>query len=343
MNTLTKSLLALAASATVGLSTVVPAVAVPYSSGYITFGDTTNGTSWGLDDREGTIAHSLLYVDGVVFDQITHYSSGLKLDGNIMTPNDDFDISVDAVTGDQVVVGTGTYGTLDASVEYRAYTDGDLFRQVFLLTNNTGSTITVTPSTMEDISDFASDNATTSSGDIALTTADYWYTQFDTLYDGVFNGVPYTSPGQTVVYSKFWGSPDHVTVSAIGPELDLLVPSYDDVTFGDITLSPGDSYQWIHFHSMKSYDIAGDEAADEAAAIAAGVSAQDEFGGDAPSLDGSGRLSYGLDLSIPSNWFPGDVELADTGVEAGLSIAVGVTLLAAGIAIAMRKRRLYAE
>ena len=211
-------------------------------------------------------------------------------------------------------------------------------RQVFVLTNNTADAITFTPSVNEDISDVWSNSATTSSGDILLTTADYWYTQFNSAYgEGA-------TPSYTGVYSKFWGAPDHLTVVSVDPELSLTDYTSGEVVFGDITIEPGESYQWIMFHSIATYDVTGDDAARDIAAIAAGEAARAELGGASPSLDGSERLTRGLDMAINSNWFsvevPEEAELAETGINtpAYLLSAGAMIAFAAAVRVAARRR-----
>lgn len=335
MKNLTRNLtVATLSLALVGLSTL-PASAVTFNGGGVTIGDLTNGTYWVLDDRNGATGHSRMYVDGAEFLQVVHYSGHLSIDGQEMSYSTDFDLSTDG-NGDQVMIGVGTFGSLDVTAEYRAYAEGDLLRQTWVMTNNTRSSVTVTPSVYEDISDFFSESGTTSSGDILLTTADYWYTQFDSRF---VNGD--TTVGQTVVYSKFWGSPDHTRLTSVSP--DLVLTDYGDgrVEFTDITIKPGASFQWVTFHSMATYDISGDEAATDLAAIAAGEAAVAEFGDSDPTLSGSARLTRELDLTIPSNWFSGGVseELAPTGGDdiALLTLFASIGLFAASVAVRQRR------
>lgn len=325
---------ALVGAVALTFASVLPAYASVWNGDTIVFGDTTDGTEWSIYS-DGGLDHSYVYIDGQVFDRVICESSGLQLDGSYFEYADDMDITTDT-NGDQVVTGTGTFsandGDVDATVEYRAYAAGDLLRTTYVLTNNTGSAITVEPSIYEDPSDNSSDSATTSSGDLTVGTDDYWYTTFDS-----------TTP--SVVYSKFWGAPDYVSVTNTGG-LDISTnESSETVTFGTVTIAAGASFQWIVFHSLKGYALDDDADTQDGNAIAAGQAAVDEFGGANPSLSGSERLTYALDTSIASNWFPAQTEtapdpaLAETGADLAAPLGFAVLALFAGAAVVIARRR----
>ncbi len=325
------------AAGSVFAGTTAASAASGFTGGTVLAGDSSNGTYWDFSDQNGEIGHSFPVVDGAAWGWVAHYDGTLMVDGGRLSYDGPFDITTDENL-DQVITGVGMFGSLDAAVEYRVYAEGDLMRQVFVLTNNTADAITFTPSVNEDISDVWSNSATTSSGDILLTTADYWYTQFNSAYgEGA-------TPSYTGVYSKFWGAPDHLTVVSVDPELSLTDYTSGEVVFGDITIEPGESYQWIMFHSIATYDVTGDDAARDIAAIAAGEAARAELGGASPSIDGSERLTRGLDMAINSNWFsvdvPEEAELAETGINtpAYLLSAGAMIAFAAAVRVAARRR-----
>ena len=326
-----------------------PAFAEPFEPGAIQVGDFTDtpesggqpivtgsGAYWILGSADGSLDHAFVYLDGVKFFQVLHYGGALSVDGELMTPSGELDQTTEESTGDVVTVGQGTFGALQATTEFRLYAEGDLFRSTYVLTNNTAAPITFTPSVYLDLTDAYSASSTTSSGDLALTTDDYWFTQFN-------------SEWKTAAYSNFWGAPGQTTVTDVGT-LDLETYTDDDVVFGDITIAPDSSFQWILFSSMATYDLNDDLAVRDAAAIAAGAAAAAEFGGATPTLAGSERLTRGLDLDIASNWFAAPTveaaqeevakrQLAETGSEGALLLAVAGPLAIIGAILFMSRRR----
>ena len=367
----------LAAALIVGFA--MPASAAPWSGSDLIVGDSVDYTYWDLDEA-GSIDHSGIVhdensdgllangedldADGILdvgedtnsnsvldlgpdytFDRVwCGTSGGLELDGDELD-NADLDRVVDA-NGDIVISGTGEFrgGDLDATVEYRAFAEGDLLRTSYVVTNNTNAEITVTPSTYDDTTDNAG-SGTTSSGDSAIGNTDLWWTQYDTDFDDIdgLNTDSYTGTlnSPSVVFGRYYGSPG--LIAADFSDFDPFDQDSDDVTFTDVTIQPGASYQWIFFYQMLSYDqSAGADPLDDSAnagvvtaAAAASDNAADEFGAD---LELTGRLARGLDADIDSNWVI-NPELADTGVDAsGIAIG-GAMLAAAGIAFVATRRR----
>lgn len=321
---------ALAALLTGTSATVASATA--WFGGDITIGDSTNGSVWYVNE-EGSIDHSDFYLNGVDFDQVVCGTyGGLMIDGDTLSDNDDLDLTEEVATGDQVVTGTGSFlsGDLTASIEYRVYAEGDLLRTAYTLTNDTGSAITFTPSVYEDPSDGSSDDATSSSGDNLADLDDVWYTTF-----GDIGGSP-----ASAVYTKFWGNPNQITVVDVNDFSFKDSQTSDDVIFGDITLEPGESYLWVFFHSYKTYDNSGDDAADIAAAVAAGDEAVAEFG---DSLLLTGRLARGLDTSLSTNWSytaeEEDSSLPNTGFDSTSVLQFAAILVVGGAAVAVTRRR----
>lgn len=315
-------------------------------------GDLANGEDLDadgiLDVGEDTNSNSVLDLgDDYAFDRVwCGTSGGLELDGSELD-NADLDRVVDA-NGDIVISGTGDFrsGDLDATVEYRVYAEGDLLRTSYVVTNNTNAAITVTPSTEDDTQD-NSGSGTTSSGDSVIGNSDLWWTQYDTDFDDTdwldTDGYTGTLYSPSVVFGRYYGSPGLIAADFVA--FDPFDGENDGVTYTDVTIQPGASYQWIFFYQMLSYDqSAGADpdplnksanAAVVTAAAAASDGAADEFGAD---LELTGRLARGLDADIAANWviYP---ELADTGVDAsGIAIG-GAMLAAAGIAVVATRRR----
>ena len=357
----------------------MPASAVAWSGSDIIIGTSVDYTYWDLDEA-GSIDHSGIVhdenfdgllsngedldADGILdvgedtnsnsvldlgpdysFDRVwCGTSGGLLLDGDELD-NADLDRVV-AANGDVVISGTGEFrgGDLDATVEYRVFAEGDLLRTSYVVTNNTNAAITVTPST-EDDTDDNSGSGTTSSGNGVIGDSDLWWTQYDTDFDGIdgldTDSYTGTLDSPSVVFGRYYGSPG--LIAADFSEFDPFDGDSGDVTFTDVTIQPGASYQWIFFYQMLSYDqSAGADPLDYSAnagvvtaAAAASDNAADEFGAD---LELTGRLARGLDADIDSNWVI-NPELADTGVDAsGIAIG-GAMLAAAGIAFVATRRR----
>ena len=373
--------IAVVASAIVA-SSAMPASAVPWSGSDLIVGDSVDYTYWDLNEA-GSLDHSGivhdensdgqlangedLNADGILdagedtnsngeldlgpdyeFDRVwCGTSGGLELDGDDLD-NADLDRVV-AANGDVVISGTGEFrgGDLDATVEYRVFAEGDLLRTSYVVTNNTNAAITVTPSTVDDTTD-NSDSGTTSSGDSAIGNSDLWWTQYNTDFDDNdwlgYDGYTGTLYSPSVVFGRFYGSPG--LIAADFSDFDPFGGESDDVTFTDVTIQPGASYQWIFFYQMLSYDQSAGANPDPeedlsanagvvTAAAAASDNAADEFGAD---LELTGRLARGLDAHIDSNWVI-NPELADTGVDAsGIAIG-GAMLAAAGIAFVATRRR----
>ncbi|PTW90891.1 LPXTG-motif cell wall-anchored protein [Microbacteriaceae bacterium MWH-Ta3] len=309
------------------LAMATPASADPWSGGDVIVGDygTTNldGASWYVDSL-GNIGHSYRAFGGQDFDRVVcgEYG-GLMIDDSYVTTDGDLD-KVVADNGDIVISGTGTFGDLDATLEYRVFASGDVLRTVYILTNNTGSAITVTPSTYEDPSD-SYGQGSTSSGDEMLGSSDNWYQVYDTQ-------IP------SALYTKLFGSLQIVGEDIINP----VQGGSDEVTFADITIPAGESYQFILFHSYVGYDVEGDEASDINAAAAAAQAVIDEFDG---GLALSERLATGLIADIDGNFtIASDEEaveeeaLAETGVNATTGIVFGAAALAAGAVLVLRRR-----
>jgi LPXTG-motif cell wall-anchored protein len=180
-----------------------------------------------------------------------------------------------------------------------------------------------------------------------IGNSDLWWTQYDTDFDDTdwldADGYTGTLYSPSVVFGRYYGSPGLIAADFV--DFDPFDQESDDVTYTDVTIQPGASYQWIFFYQMLSYDqSAGADpdplnksanAAVVTAAAAASDGAADEFGAD---LELTGRLARGLDADIAANWviYP---ELADTGVDAsGIAIG-GAMLAAAGIAVVATRRR----
>jgi LPXTG-motif cell wall-anchored protein len=308
--------------------------ATPFSGGHVVIGNNTDGADWQIY-ADGGIDHSYVYVAGQTFDRvICGTSGGLLVDENSFNVDGaGLDQTTDS-NGDIVTVGNGTFSNgLDAAVEYRLYAEGDLLRTSYVLTNNTGTPITFTPSVDEDPSDNSSDSATTTSGDNIVDLNDTWYSTFDV-----------TSP--SAVYTKFWGAtPVNVRSLSVAAS-----ESSDLVDFANVTIAAGASYNWIFFHSYKGYDVSGDDAAKIAAAQAAGAAAVAEFSASGDALPTSGRILRGLDLSIESNWKPAQESstsstkkktLANTGSNdnALLEIAAALVVLGSTVLVARRRSR----
>lgn len=329
-----------AAAAVVLAALAVPAVAgaapTSWSSG-IWVGEencsTGTCTYWDLSD-DGGIGHSYVYVDGLQFGNVICGTEGeLNLDGNSLTSNGDMMIDTDA-NGDKVVTGTGYFVTgLDATVEYRAYAEGDLLRMVYVVTNNTGSAVTVNPSVYEDPSDSYPDNetagygaSTTTDGDDQVETTDRWYVMYEP-----------TEPAG--IYGRFWGSQDDISISGVNSFDITASQNSDDVDFGSVTIPAGGSYQWIFFHKYLSwgYDAAATNDANRDAQAAVAATADDEFGA---SLALTGRLSRNLDGTILNNWgYSGEPEtLPTTGSDSTGLVLAGLTLAIMGGAVLVRRR-----
>lgn len=335
-----KSVLAAGSFALAAALVAAPTVAFaePWGGGQVVIGDNTNGASWDIND-EGSIDHSYVYVDGQTFDRvICGTTGGLRLnDSDFNDTVTSLDITTDSY-GDKVITGAGTFDgvNLDVTVEYRVFAAGDVLRTSYLLTNDTQEAITVTPSVHEDPSDNSSDSAFSTDGNNTADTADSWYSTFDASYV-VGDGEP------SAVYTKFWGKkPVNLNGFAFADS-----QSSEDVEFAPLTIEPGQSYNWIFFHSYRAYalsenaDVDAKLAADNAAAIAAGRAAVAEFGSNGNSLPASGRLVRGLDLSIASNWAPAQAvpSLANTGSEDMLLGFAGLGLIALGSAAMVINRR----
>ena len=305
--------------------------ATSFSGGHVVIGNNTDGADWQIYE-DGGIDHSYVYIAGQTFDRVICGTyGGLLVDGNTFSVDGTgLDQTTDS-NNDVVTVGNGNFSNgLDAAIEYRLYAEGDLLRTSYVLTNNTGSPITFTPSVYEDPSDNSSDSATTTSGDNIVDLNDTWYTTFDV-----------TSP--SAVYSKFWGvKPVNVnSLSVVGSETS------DEVVFADVTIPAGASYNWIFFHSYKGYDVSGDDAAKIASAQAAGAAAVADFADNGQALPDSGRVLRGLDLSLESNWHPVQApsapstkkKLANTGSNDNGLLAVAGALVVAGSTVLVARRR----
>ena len=326
-----KNIAAAAALAVALIALPNAAHASSFGGGNVTVGDTTNGADWQIYD-DGSIDHSYVYTNGDTFDRVVCGTyGGLLVDGNSFSVNGSGTDIVTDSNNDQVITGTGTFSTtsssLDAVVEYRLYAEGDLLRTSYVLTNNTSSAITFTPSVYEDPTDNNSDSATSTSGDNLADTNDTWYTTFDS-----------TTP--SAVYSKFWG----VKPTALNGFEFNSNESSEEVDFATVTIQPGASYDWIFFHSYKSYSLTGDAAAIDAAASAAGAAAVAEFADNGSALPSSGRIIRGLDLTMESNWHPAVAPtpaptLASTGSDFTGIVALGGAFLVGGAVALMRRRK----
>lgn len=326
-----------------------PAAAAPadFTGGYVYVGTDYDFTYWDLD-TDGGISHSGIVHDDDAdgqydagddyeFDRVwCGTSGGLELDGNGFSSDATEQIDTDS-NGDQVVTGAmANWRGLSATAEFRAYAEGDLLRTTYVLTNNTNSAITVTPSTTDDTSD-SSGEGTTMSGDSTFELTDLWWTQYSTAYLSE-NWWDTSDHFPSVVFGRYYGSVGSVTLTS-DTAFDPFADTYDDVVFGDVTIQPGASYQFVFFYQMLSFDqSAGYGAATDAAALAVSNHAADEFGGTNPAL--SGRLARGLDLTIASNFAPATTpDLASTGFDAsGLGLA-GAVLALAGAAVIVRRRK----
>lgn len=210
-----------------------------------------------------------------------------------------------------------------------------------MITNPTAEAITVTPSVYEDPSDAQSDNASSTDGDNVADLSDTWYTTFDSLH---IEG----DSEPSAVYTKFWGTnPAQLNSFAFNDDYNS-----DEVEFAPITIAPGESYNWIFFHSYRAYTLSTDSdaevknAADVAAAVAAGEAAVAEFRNNGSTLPASGRLIRGLNLEVESNWDlevlsnePEAPTLANTGSSDLVLGFAGITLIALGAASVVFTRR----
>lgn len=320
---------AIIGGATLALAAVAaPASAEPWSGGEIVIGDwgTTNldGASWFVESG-GSIDHSYRAFAGDEYTNVVCGTyGGLKINDSEVSTNSDLDRVV-ADNGDVVISGTGVYGDMDVTLEYRVFAEGDVLRTTYVITNTTGSAVTFTPSTYEDPED-AYGQGSTSSGDELLGSSDTWYQVYDVQ-------------SRSAVYTKLIGNLQIEGEDIMNP----VQGDYNDVTYSDITLGAGESIQIVLFHSYVAYDTAGDEASDNNAAAAAAQAVIDEFDG---GLVLSERLATGLNRDIASNFtFAADeapVEeeevLAETGVNAMAGIALGVAVAAAGAVMVLRRR-----
>lgn len=323
-----------------------PAAAAPvdFTGNDIFVGTDSDFTYWYLDD-DGSISHSGIVHDADADDNLDSgdyefdrvwcgTSGGLMLDGDEFSSDVTAKIDTDS-NGDQVVTGAmANWQGLSATAEFRVYSEGDLLRTTYVLTNNTNSAITVEPSTTDDTSD-SSGEGTTMSGDSTFELTDLWWTQYSTAYQSQ-NWFDTSTTFPSVVLGRYYGSVGKITLTA-DTQFDPFDDDYNDVVFGSVTIQPGASYQFVFFYQLLDFDqSAGNGAATDAAALAVSNHAADEFGGTNPKL--SGRLSRGLDLTIASNWNT-DATLAETGYDAsGLGLA-GAMLALAGTAVIVRRRK----
>ena len=357
---LKKMLAVVAVSALPILGVVSPAFAADWDGGDITVGNSTDFTYWDIDD-DGSINHSGIVHDDAddaldyEFTQVWCGTSGtLTINGYDPTMSGPGAIETDA-NGDKVVAISGSYagGAIDLDLEIRAYSEGDLVRTTYVLTNTTNETLTFTPGTHGDTDDDAG-YGNTMTGGAALTNNDLWWT----AYDPTLDRSPHFDSGNfsSVVFGRYYGSIGKIVVADTSG-FNSFEEDDGDVVFGDMTLAAGESYQFVLFYQMLSYDIkdeSGQIDQDVATSSAATVSAQaaSEFGGTNPAL--SGRLLRSLDLTIPMNWIQadGDGGDGDSGEENGLPetganlsiqlFSLAIIAVGAGI-VALRRRAISWE
>lgn len=329
------------------------AAADPWSGADVEIGtgDANSGslTIWDVD-TDGSIDHSVRYLDGREYRQVwCGTTGGLMVDDNYLD-NETLTIDTDA-SGDKVISGTGdfstTSGTLDAEVEYRVYAAGDLLRTSYKLTNNTANPITFTPSMGDDISDATGDVdkfvATTSSGDNQIDLTDNWWSYVDLTQDSNSDSgdeVP------SVIFSRFWGTKKGAVdfgslsfeVIDLGGGVYEDNRDYDDVVFEDITIAPGASYLWVSFYKMDTYvyTLVGPNVNGYESNIASATAVLNSAADDLKSGVLEGRYARNLDLTVANNWGP--VELPTTGSDStGLALA-GLALAIMGGAVLVRRR-----
>lgn len=356
---LKKMLAVVAVSALPILGVVSPAFAADWDgSSDIIVGNSTDFTYWDIDD-DGSIGHSGIVHDDAddaldyEFTQVWCGTSGtLTINGYGPTMSGPGAIETDA-NGDKVVAISGSYaeGAIDLDLEIRAYSEGDLVRTTYVLTNTTNETLTFTPGTYGDTDD-DSGYGNTMTGGAALTNNDLWWTAYDPKLNTFrhFNSGNFSS----VVFGRYYGSIGKIVVADTSG-FNSFEGDDDDVVFGDMTLAAGESYQFVLFYQMLSYDIkdeSGQIDQSVATSSAATVSAQaaSEFGGTNPAL--SGRLLRSLDLTIPMNWIQADGDGGDGGdgdsgeenglPETGANLSIqlfSLAIIAVGAGIVALRRR----
>jgi len=331
-----KKILAISATTCALLvGSVLPAHATPWDGSDIIVGNQASGTYTGWSFySDPYIGHGYRYVSGVTdFDNVVCEGVQFNIDGNepdlFGTTSNLSDSDWDLVTdpsGDQVMTVAAQFSTdssavIGADIEYRFYAEGDLARATYVLTNDTGSAITFTPSYDEGSSLDNYGEGSTSDGDQTFEVSDWWLTVYDSGYP-------------TVVATWLLGAPDLLSIESIdeGDSGVVTEGGYVEATMSDVTIQPGASVQFVFFYAMNVYSQGAGAAASAAAADDAVISGY-------ASGHLTGRFLRGLDETVPGANVHLGAALAETGVDAsGIAIG-GAMLAAAGIAFVATRRR----
>ncbi len=303
-----------------------------------------DGTSllWRISSAAGTMGHvqrgsgaydGYGYTGGTTVTQLVCTGQDVTLNDLAFVPNADFDSTTEVDTGDYVVTGTGTWAGLDDAVQIRVFGEGDLMRTSHVLTNNTGSAITVTWKMHHDWTDAGNiAHVQTSTGDNVWDASDIWA------------GAYSEDPG-VMVAAFFWATPELLTNSSTSffdnsnsqAITNLGTAFYGDQTFNTFTVTPGAKYQLMWFDSNTEAAAETNDA--RAAALTAAVA---EFGD--WEWGYHDRSARGIDVTIPGNWREGHYNpaantptLPNTGSTLeGAWLALGL-LVAAGGAFTLRR------
>ena len=226
--------------------------------------------------------------------------------------------------GDKVFVLTGTYDGLDVRGELRMYAEQDLLRWHWTFENNTNAAINGLD--IEIDNGDSQDNygeGTTSDGDQVWETGDWYATMFDSSNN--------SETEQSGIATAFMGGNGEIAVDEV--EEDDVVTNGSELYLHYILDVPaGGTKELIYFLSNSDYTEATFTAESVDPIVA-------EF------EDGvvQGRYARGLVDNDNSNWdviIPEAEEaaLAETGVDASGIAMGGALVLAAGAAVAIRRR-----
>lgn len=329
--------LPVAAQAAPGSWTAPASVEIPHPDG--------DGSSllWRISSAAGTMGHvqrgsgtfgEYGYDTDVVVTQLVCTGQDVTLNTLSFVPNADFDSTTEVDTGDFVATGTGTWAGLDDAVQIRVFGEGDLMRTSHLLTNNTGSPITVTWKMHHDWTDAgAIAHVQTSTGDNVWDASDIWA------------GAYSEDPG-VMVAAFFWATPDLLTNASTAfidnnlslPLVNLTEAFSGDQTFNTFTVAPGAKYQLMWFDSNTEAAAETNDARQAALTTAVAEFGDWEWGV-------HDRSARGIDVTIAGNWREGHYNpqpktatLPNTGARLdGAWIALGL-LVAAGGVFAIRRR-----
>lgn len=282
----------------------------------------TTCVSTDVDDSSLDIGHFERFVAGDFLDAPFCSSGwGINLTDPVTT------VEIDS-HGDKVFVITGTYNGLDVVGELRMYAEQDLLRWHWTFTNNTNSAITGTNVELDNGDTQDNDgNGTTSDGDQALETGDWFVTLFD-VNDTVDDG------DRTSIATAFIGGNGEIDITSV--DSDAVIVDGDQLTLDyDFDVAAGESMELIWFLTSSDYTAGAEPiAADSVDPLVAG------FGAGVIQ----GRFARGLVDNDNSNWetiIPEAAELADTGADMS-SLWAGLGLLVAGIGVVAVRRRVRA-